>query len=100
MQEEEPSQEAPRSISQAPAEITAPSVDPRVEPPVEPNVEPPVEPNVEPNVELIKHADMSGPRIGVFASSFNPVTIAHAELVRRAAVEFSLDEMLALAGRA
>ena len=35
----------------------------------------------------------------VFASSFNPPTIAHVELIRRAAESFSLDEILALAGQ-
>jgi nicotinic acid mononucleotide adenylyltransferase len=39
-----------------------------------------------------------GQRLGIFASSFNPTTVAHVELMRRAAREFLLDEMLALAG--
>ena len=43
---------------------------------------------------------MTGPRLGVFASSFNPTTTAHVELTRRAAREFLLDETLALAGLA
>src|SRR5215472_1575940 len=38
------------------------------------------------------------PRLGVFASSFNPVTCAHLELMRRAAEQYSLDEVIALAG--
>jgi len=54
----------------------------------------------EPHIELIKRAEPGGPRVGVFASSFNPVTVAHLELMRRALAEFSLDEVLALAGRA
>ena len=54
----------------------------------------------EPRIELIKRAPLSGPRLGVFASSFNPTTIAHVELVRRATEAFSLDEMIALAGKA
>src|SRR5689334_1065946 len=58
----------------------------------------------QPHIELIKRADLFSPsggrRVGVFASSFNPVTIAHLELMRRAMAEFSLDEVLALAGRA
>jgi nicotinate-nucleotide adenylyltransferase len=58
----------------------------------------------EPHIELIKRADLfstsGGPRLGVFASSFNPITVAHLELMRRAIAEFSLDEVLALAGRA
>jgi nicotinate-nucleotide adenylyltransferase len=53
----------------------------------------------EPHIELIKRAEVSGPRLGVFAASFNPVTIAHLELMRRAASQFSLDETLALAGK-
>ncbi|HKP84956.1 MAG TPA: nicotinate-nicotinamide nucleotide adenylyltransferase [Blastocatellia bacterium] len=54
----------------------------------------------EPRIELIKRASVSGPRLGILASSFNPTTIAHVELMRRAARSFSLDEMLALASRA
>ena len=53
----------------------------------------------EPQIELIKRAEMTGPRLGVFAASFNPITIAHVELMRRAASQFSLDETLALAGK-
>jgi nicotinate (nicotinamide) nucleotide adenylyltransferase len=53
----------------------------------------------EPHIELIKRAQVSGPRLGVFAASFNPITIAHIELMRRAASQFSLDETLALAGK-
>src|SRR5438105_2640997 len=30
----------------------------------------------EPHIELIKRAEPGGPRVGVFASSFNPVTVA------------------------
>jgi len=52
-----------------------------------------------PSIEILKHADTTGPRLGVFASSFNPPTIAHVELIRRAAEAYSLDETLALAGR-
>ena len=52
----------------------------------------------DPSIQFIKRAELSGPRLGVFASSFNPTTVAHVELMRRAAREFSLDEMLALAG--
>jgi len=52
----------------------------------------------EPAVEFIRRAGMRGERPGVFASSFNPLTLAHMELMRRAAIAFSLDETLALAG--
>lgn len=51
-----------------------------------------------PTIEPVKTAQNSGPRLGVFASSFNPVTTAHVELMRRAAEQFSLDQMMALAG--
>ncbi|HVG18396.1 MAG TPA: nicotinate-nicotinamide nucleotide adenylyltransferase [Blastocatellia bacterium] len=53
----------------------------------------------EPRIELIKRAEVTGPRLGVFAASFNPITVAHTELMRRAASQFSLDETLALAGK-
>lgn len=59
-----------------------------------------VEPGGEPRIEILERARASGPRFGVFASSFNPPTIAHVELVQRAAEAFSLDEILALAGKA
>lgn len=53
----------------------------------------------EPHVELIRRAEVHGPRLCVFASSFNPITVAHVELMRRAASRFSLDEIVALAGK-
>ena len=52
----------------------------------------------EPCVEMIKRAEASGSRLGIFASSFNPPTVAHVELVRRAADDFAVDEILVLAG--
>jgi nicotinate (nicotinamide) nucleotide adenylyltransferase len=53
-----------------------------------------------PEIEIIKRASLSGPRPGLFPSSFNPATVAHVELIRRAAREFSLDETMAIAGKA
>ena len=55
--------------------------------------------NGPPHIELIKRAEATGARLGVFASSFNPPTIAHVQLIQRAAEAFSLDEILALAGK-
>ena len=52
-----------------------------------------------PEVATIREALVTGPRLGVFASSFNPPTTAHVELIRRAAEKFSLDEVLAVAGK-
>ena len=52
----------------------------------------------EPCVEVVSQAQQAGLRLGVLAASFNPVTNAHVELIRRAAEAFSLDETLALAG--
>ena len=54
----------------------------------------------EPRIVFIKRAETAGPKLGVFASSFNPPTIAHIELVRRAAQTFSLDQTISLAGQA
>lgn len=54
----------------------------------------------EPDIGFIRRAPVTGTRLGVFASSFNPTTSAHVELMRRAAERFSLDETLALAGKA
>jgi nicotinate (nicotinamide) nucleotide adenylyltransferase len=58
-----------------------------------------VNPDGEPVIRIIKRAQATGRRLGVFASSFNPPTTAHFELIRRAAEAFSLDEVLALAGK-
>src|SRR6266404_134903 len=58
-----------------------------------------VDSSEEPGIKAIKRAEATGPRLGVFASSFNPPTIAHVELIQRAAEAFSLDEILALAGK-
>ena len=52
----------------------------------------------QPEILFVKRKASSGRRLGVFASSFNPVTCAHLELMRGAAGQYSLDEMLALAG--
>ena len=51
-----------------------------------------------PAIEFIRRAESKGTRPGIFASSFNPPTLAHVELMRRASLAFSLDETLALAG--
>jgi nicotinate-nucleotide adenylyltransferase len=56
--------------------------------------------SVGPKVELIRRARTSGNRVGVFPSSFNPLTVAHIELMRLARDQFSLDETMALAGTA
>jgi len=53
-----------------------------------------------PSIEFIRRAERRGSRPGIFASSFNPPTLAHVELMRRAALAFSLDETVALAGLA
>lgn len=52
-----------------------------------------------PEIALIKNAGMNGPKLGVFASSFNPPTTAHVELIKRATENFSLDQTLALTGK-
>lgn len=51
-----------------------------------------------PVIEFIRKAEAKGSRPGIFASSFNPPTLAHVELMRRASLAFSLDETVALAG--
>src|SRR6185503_7666529 len=56
------------------------------------------DPSGEPRIEMIKRVSSTGMRLGVFASSFNPLTIAHVELMKLAAEAFSLNEILALAG--
>jgi nicotinic acid mononucleotide adenylyltransferase len=56
-----------------------------------------VDPRAYPTIRTIQQAAKTGARLGVFASSFNPPTTAHVELIRRSAAAFSLDEILALA---
>lgn len=53
-----------------------------------------------PVIEFIKRAESHSTRVGVFASSFNPPTNAHLELIIRARRELSLTEMLAVASPA
>jgi len=52
-----------------------------------------------PEIALIRQAHMTGPRLAVFSSSFNPPTTAHVELIKRATENFSFDQVLALAGK-
>jgi nicotinate-nucleotide adenylyltransferase len=54
--------------------------------------------SVEPSIHFIKKANIQSQRLGVFASSFNPITTAHLELMRQARAQFALDEIIALAG--
>jgi nicotinate (nicotinamide) nucleotide adenylyltransferase len=54
----------------------------------------------QPAIQLIQRRAGDSQRLGIFASSFNPVTRAHIELMRRAQAQFGLDETLALAGMA
>jgi len=54
----------------------------------------------EPGIRIFKRAPETGKSLGVLAGSFNPPTIAHIELMHRAADEFCLDEVLALTGAA
>jgi nicotinate (nicotinamide) nucleotide adenylyltransferase len=65
--------------------------------------------NQKPTIQFIKQASVNqapqnfptpSKRLGIFASSFNPITTAHIELIRQAKEKFSLDETLALAGMA
>jgi len=51
----------------------------------------------EPMIEFLERSGTGGPRVGVFPSSFNPLTSAHVELVRRSIRACDLNEVLALA---
>jgi nicotinate (nicotinamide) nucleotide adenylyltransferase len=51
-----------------------------------------------PAIGFLRQTSGNGNRLGVFASSFNPITTAHIELMRQARERFALDETLALAG--
>lgn len=52
----------------------------------------------QPMIHFLNDADLHCNRLGIFGSSYNPVTTAHLELMRFAAEQFHLDRMLALAG--
>src|SRR5262249_32806021 len=52
----------------------------------------------QPMIHFINDAGLNCRRLGIFGSSYNPVTMAHLELMRIAAEQFHLDRMLALAG--
>jgi nicotinate (nicotinamide) nucleotide adenylyltransferase len=54
----------------------------------------------EPSIKILKRAPDAGLRIGVFSSSFNPITAAHLRIIEEASRQFKLDEMLALIGTA
>jgi nicotinate (nicotinamide) nucleotide adenylyltransferase len=56
--------------------------------------------SAEPTVAFIKRGDRATNRVGVFASSFNPPTTAHVELIKSAATKFELDQTIAIAGAA
>ncbi|HYM01103.1 MAG TPA: nicotinate-nicotinamide nucleotide adenylyltransferase, partial [Blastocatellia bacterium] len=51
-----------------------------------------------PQIRIIKPAEKPAQSLGVFASSFNPVTNAHLKLIQTARSQFELDAVLALAG--
>ena len=53
----------------------------------------------EPEIRLVSRAGDPGRRLGVFSSSFNPLTVAHIEVMRAAADAVGLDELVALAGK-
>jgi nicotinate (nicotinamide) nucleotide adenylyltransferase len=52
----------------------------------------------QPEILFVKRIASRGRRLGVFASSFNPVTCAHLELMRAATLQSGLDQTVALAG--
>ena len=52
----------------------------------------------EPVIEFLERSRTRSSRVGVFASSFNPLTVAHVELMQRATRTYELNEVLALAG--
>jgi len=51
-----------------------------------------------PVIEFLKRSRITESRVGIFASSFNPLTNAHVELMRRAIGACGLREVVALAG--
>ena len=53
-----------------------------------------------PSVEFVRSSPNPGHSLGILSASFNPPTIAHLELLRLAADQFSIEEKVALAGTA
>src|SRR6185295_2731159 len=51
-----------------------------------------------PVIEFLKRSRITESHVGIFASSFNPLTNAHVELMRRAIGACGLGEVVALAG--
>jgi nicotinate-nucleotide adenylyltransferase len=54
--------------------------------------------SLQPSIHFIKKTNTNPKRLGIFASSFNPITTAHLELMQQARMQFALDEIVALAG--
>ncbi len=52
-----------------------------------------------PEITVIQRRGGSAKRLGVFSSSFNPLTAAHIEVMRKAVRTAGLDEVMALAGK-
>ena len=63
-----------------------------------------LDPNGEPQIRWVyranRHIKKSGRRLGIFSGSFNPLTVAHIEMIEAAQKKYHLDEILLILARA
>ena len=63
-----------------------------------------LDPTASPRIELIHRAETSisesGKRLGIFSGSFNPLTLAHTQMIGDTITEYDLDELLLLLAKA
>ena len=63
-----------------------------------------LDPNGEPQIRWVyraaRHITKGGNRLGIFSGSFNPLTVAHIEMIEAAQKKYDLDEILLILARA
>ena len=63
-----------------------------------------LDPNGDPQIRWVyratRHIKASDRRLGIFSGSFNPLTVAHIEMIEAAQKEYDLDEILLILARA
>ena len=63
-----------------------------------------LDPNGAPQIRWVYraagHITMGGQRLGIFSGSFNPLTVAHIEMIEAAQKKYDLDEILLILARA
>ena len=63
-----------------------------------------LDPTASPRIELVHRAETSisesGKKLGIFSGSFNPLTLAHTQMIEDTFAEYQLDELLLLLAKA